>query len=50
MTEHKPIYPYSFEESERNGETELYKNRAMKILRVRRRLRKRLQKTLTVIT
>lgn len=25
MTEHKPIYPYSFEESERNGETELYK-------------------------
>ena len=25
MKEHKPLYPYSFEESERNGEMVLYK-------------------------
>ena len=25
MKEHKPLYPYSFEEAERNGETDLYK-------------------------
>lgn len=25
MKEHKPIYPYSFEEAERNGEMDLYK-------------------------
>lgn len=25
MKEHKPLYPYSFEEAQRNGETDLYK-------------------------